>query len=60
MAHPRKRLLEMVGASGANDVSARCQGLRRKVALLPRLAETLSSRVILRPSGDGAENDWDV
>jgi tetratricopeptide (TPR) repeat protein len=49
--------------SDADGVSSLLDGLRQKVALLPRLAESLSSRVVVAgPKGrrGASENDWDV
>jgi len=72
MMHLQNSLLQMMGLSNTtSDITTHCQKLKQKMALLPRLAETLSSRMVLQPSGKGkeeqqqqqhavSENDWDV
>ncbi|KAL9187567.1 hypothetical protein ACHAXT_001670 [Thalassiosira profunda] len=59
-AQLRKYLLEMMGLSGVSDIAVHCQKLKQKMALLPRLAESLSSRMVLQTERPVSENDWDV
>ena len=56
----RRYLCEILSISGLNEVSTLISNANQKLALLPRLAESLSSRIVLNPSTQPSENDWDV
>ena len=61
--HFQDCVLKMTGLSQLSDVTSHCTKLRQKITLLPRLAESLSSRIALKEEGCGtttSENDWDV
>ncbi|KAL7533603.1 hypothetical protein ACHAXR_005341 [Thalassiosira sp. AJA248-18] len=73
MGHLQKYALQMLGLSSSdttNDtIPSYAQKLKQKMALLPRLAESLSSRMVsqsMSSSGNNpqkkvvSENDWDV
>lgn len=60
-----QRVLELTGLSNVAEITSRCATLRQKMALLPRLAESLSSRMVVGlssrdPSAVISENDWNV
>ncbi|KAL7550873.1 hypothetical protein ACHAWF_016001 [Thalassiosira exigua] len=53
----KDRFLLLTGFSSASDLPAECDKLRRKMALLPRLAESLSARAASRPDDGGGGGD---
>jgi len=58
-SHLQNSILQMMGLKEVSDIPSHIQKLQQKMALLPRLAESLSSRMVL--SGKAvSENDWDV
>ena len=60
MKHLQSYALAMLGLVNVTDISSHCQKLQQKVALLPRLAESLSSRMVRTSQSTVSENDWDV
>lgn len=60
MKHIRESVTNMVGIQEVDELSSKCQKMKQKLALLPRLAESLSTRMVSKPDGNVSENDWDV
>jgi len=58
--HIKESVTNMVGIQEVNELSSKCQKMKQKLALLPRLAESLSTRMVSKPDGNVSENDWDV
>ncbi len=58
--HMKESLTKMVGIQEVNELSSKCEKMKQKLALLPRLAESLSTRMVSKPEGNVSENDWDV
>ena len=60
MTNLQRCLCKILSISGLDEVSTLISNANQKMALLPRLAESLSSRIVLNPSTQPSENDWDV
>ena len=60
LKHIKESVTNMVGIQEVNELSSKCQKMKQKLALLPRLAESLSTRMVSKPDGNVSENDWDV
>ena len=58
--HIKGLVSKMVEVPEVNELPSKCQKLRQKLMLLPRLAESLSTRMVSKPDGNVSENDWDV
>jgi len=58
--HMKQSLKKMVGFEEMSELSFKCEKMKQKLALLPRLAESLSTRMVSKPDGNVSENDWDV
>jgi len=61
--HLQDGFLKLMGLSNLSDVTSHIAKLQQKTALLPKLAESLSSRMVQQdPSSDKvvSESDWDV
>jgi len=62
--HLQDCFLKLMGLSNVSDVTTHIAKLQQKTALLPKLAESLSSRMVQQqePSSDKvvSESDWDV
>ncbi len=56
----RESVTNMVGIQEVDELFFKCQKMKQKLALLPRLAESLSTRMVSNPGGNVSENDWDV
>mmetsp|Transcript_21056 Transcript_21056/g.34228 ORF Transcript_21056/g.34228 Transcript_21056/m.34228 type:complete len:939 (+) Transcript_21056:270-3086(+) len=60
MANLQNYVFQLIGVPNLGEIESRISKLRQKVALLPRLAETLSSRIVTGDRHAVSENDWDV
>jgi len=61
--HLQDSFLKLMGLSNLSDIATHIAKLQQKTALLPKLAESLSSRMVQQdPSSDKvvSESDWDV
>ena len=58
--HIRESLTKMVGIQEVKELASKCQKMKQKIALLPRLAESLCTRLVSNPDVNVSGNDWDV